>query len=188
MAMDVGGAKGSLKADINVTPLVDVMLVLLIIMMLIAPMLDQYGAIALPEAGNSTEKPNTQGQTVVAIDSRSMFYVNALPVAPEQPRAARAARARGQEGEAGLREGRQGREVLGDHGRHGRAPQGRRSSTSRSSPSRSRLQAAVRRDEGGRSVHLRLLNDVDWLANRSSVSIQPSVKSSHMGDSSSSLL
>ena len=41
MAMDVGGSKGSLKADINVTPLVDVMLVLLIIMMLIAPMLQK---------------------------------------------------------------------------------------------------------------------------------------------------
>ena len=40
MAMDLG-AKGSLKADINVTPLVDVMLVLLIIMMLIAPLLQQ---------------------------------------------------------------------------------------------------------------------------------------------------
>src|SRR5262245_43621700 len=40
MAMDLR-SKGSLKADINVTPLVDVMLVLLIIMMLIAPMLRQ---------------------------------------------------------------------------------------------------------------------------------------------------
>jgi biopolymer transport protein TolR len=92
MAMDVGGAKGSFKADINVTPLVDVMLVLLIIMMLIAPMLDPNGAITLPEAGNSTERPDTQDQTVVAIDSRSMFYVNALPVAPEQllPRVQRA--------------------------------------------------------------------------------------------------
>jgi len=90
MAMDVG-EKGSLKADINVTPLVDVMLVLLIIMMLIAPML-HYQAIALPEAGNSTEKPDTQGQTVVAIDSRSMFYVNALPVTPRElvPRVQRA--------------------------------------------------------------------------------------------------
>ena len=37
MAMDVGGAKGGVKSDINVTPLVDVMLVLLIIMMIIAP-------------------------------------------------------------------------------------------------------------------------------------------------------
>ena len=41
MSMDVGGSKGGLKADINVTPLVDVMLVLLIIMMLVAPMLQQ---------------------------------------------------------------------------------------------------------------------------------------------------
>ena len=92
MAMNVGGAKGSIKADINVTPLVDVMLVLLIIMMLIAPMLNQNGAITLPEADNSTEKPNTQAQTVVAIDSRSMFYVNALPVTPEDlvPRVQRA--------------------------------------------------------------------------------------------------
>ena len=39
MSMDVGGGKGGVKSDINVTPLVDVMLVLLIIMMLVAPML-----------------------------------------------------------------------------------------------------------------------------------------------------
>jgi biopolymer transport protein TolR len=79
MAMDLG-AKGSLKADINVTPLVDVMLVLLIIMMLIAPMLQQGVAVTLPEAGNTGDKPDTQDQTVVAVDSRGHFYVNALPV------------------------------------------------------------------------------------------------------------
>ena len=50
MAMDLG-SKGSLKADINVTPLVDVMLVLLIIMMLIAPMLQQGVAVTLPRRG-----------------------------------------------------------------------------------------------------------------------------------------
>jgi biopolymer transport protein TolR len=91
MAMDLG-SKGSLKADINVTPLVDVMLVLLIIMMLIAPMLQQGVAVTLPEAGNTAEKPDTQDQTVVAIDSRGHFYVNALPVANEDliPRVQRA--------------------------------------------------------------------------------------------------
>jgi biopolymer transport protein TolR len=91
MAMDLG-SKGSLKADINVTPLVDVMLVLLIIMMLIAPMLQQGVAVTLPEAGNTGEKPDTQDQTVVAIDSRGHFYVNALPVANEDlvPRVQRA--------------------------------------------------------------------------------------------------
>ena len=48
MAMDVGSSKGGLKADINVTPLVDVMLVLLIIMMLIAPMLQKGVPVTLP--------------------------------------------------------------------------------------------------------------------------------------------
>jgi biopolymer transport protein TolR len=84
MSMDVGGGeKDSLKADINVTPLVDVMLVLLIIMMLIAPMLPQGVAVQMPEAANTGEKPDTQNQTVVAIDSRGAFYVNSLPVQPD---------------------------------------------------------------------------------------------------------
>src|SRR4029079_584487 len=83
MAMDTGGSKGSVKSDINVTPLVDVMLVLLIIMMLIAPMLQQGVAVQMPEASNTGEKPDTQDQTVVAIDSRGAFYVNAIPVTPD---------------------------------------------------------------------------------------------------------
>ena len=83
MAMDTGGSKGSVKSDINVTPLVDVMLVLLIIMMLIAPMLQQGVAVQMPEAANTGEKPDTQDQTVVAIDSRGAYYVNAIPVAPD---------------------------------------------------------------------------------------------------------
>ena len=79
MAMDLG-KKGSLKADINVTPLVDVMLVLLIIMMLIAPMLQKGVAVTLPEAGNTVDKPDTQQQTVVAIDSANQFWVNGIQV------------------------------------------------------------------------------------------------------------
>jgi len=82
MAMNTGGERGGLNADINVTPLVDVMLVLLIIMMLIAPMVVQRG-IQMPEATNTGTKPDNQEQTVVAIDARGAFYVNALPVAPE---------------------------------------------------------------------------------------------------------
>ena len=82
MAISLGGGRrrgGRCFSDINVTPLVDVMLVLLIIMMLIAPILHQE-EIALPKADNSAPKPDTQGRTVVAIDARSTFYVNALPV------------------------------------------------------------------------------------------------------------
>ena len=83
MAMSAGGARGGLNSDINVTPLVDVMLVLLIIMMLIAPLLQQGVPVTMPEAANTGEKPDTQDQTVVAIDSRGAFYVNAIAVTPE---------------------------------------------------------------------------------------------------------
>ena len=80
MSMDVGGAKGGLKADINVTPLVDVMLVLLIIMMLIAPMLQQGVPVQLPKADNTQDKPETQDQTVLHIDAQGRFFVNSLEV------------------------------------------------------------------------------------------------------------
>src|SRR5215210_7994383 len=80
MAMDVGGAKGGVKSDINDTPLVDVMLVLLIIMMLIAPMLQQGVDLQLPVATNTTEKPDTADQTTVYVDANSVLYINALPM------------------------------------------------------------------------------------------------------------
>ena len=80
MSMDVGGAKGGVKSDINVTPLVDVMLVLLIIMMLVAPLLQKGVDVRLPEAGNSADKPETQTQTVLAITADKRFYVNGIQV------------------------------------------------------------------------------------------------------------
>jgi biopolymer transport protein ExbD len=79
MAMQLGDS-GGIKADINVTPLVDVMLVLLIIMMIIAPLLQQGVSLKLPTAGNSGEKPETQDQTVLAIDASKRYYVNAKEV------------------------------------------------------------------------------------------------------------
>jgi len=81
--MDVGGAKGGVKSDINVTPLVDVMLVLLIIVMLIAPLLQQGVQLTLPTAGNSAEKPDTQDQTTVYVDGNGRLYINAIEL-PEQ--------------------------------------------------------------------------------------------------------
>jgi biopolymer transport protein TolR len=79
MAVQLGGG-GGVKSDINVTPLVDVMLVLLIIMMIVAPLLQQGVSVKLPVATNTTEKPDTQEQTVLAIDSNKRLYLNAVPV------------------------------------------------------------------------------------------------------------
>jgi len=84
MAMDLGGAQGGVKSDINVTPLVDVMLVLLIIMMLVAPLLQQGVSVKLPTAANYVDKPEVSGQTVVAIAPDKSVYLNAKPLRPEE--------------------------------------------------------------------------------------------------------
>ena len=80
MAMDVGSSRGGLNSNINVTPLVDVMLVLLIIMMLVAPMLQKGVDVKLPAAANTADKPETQQQTVLAVDARDKFYINGIEV------------------------------------------------------------------------------------------------------------
>src|SRR5207344_1495544 len=80
MSMDLGGAKGGVKSDINVTPLVDVMLVLLIIMMLVTPLLQQGVSVKLPTATNTVDKPEVQGQTVIAIGRDKQLYLDAKPI------------------------------------------------------------------------------------------------------------
>ena len=89
MAMDVGGARGGVKSDINVTPLVDVMLVLLIIVILVAPMLQKGVDVAMPEAINTQEKPDTSDQTVVQVDRDNKLYVNGKPMASQADAIAR---------------------------------------------------------------------------------------------------
>ena len=89
MSMDVGGAQGGVKSDINVTPLVDVMLVLLIIVMLVAPMLQNQVQVTMPTASNSADKPDTADQTVVHIDNRSALFVNGRQMASQADAVAR---------------------------------------------------------------------------------------------------
>lgn len=84
MSMQVGGGgSGGLKiqSEINVTPLVDVMLVLLIIVMLIAPLVQQGVSLTLPIATNTSDHPETSDQTTVTITSDSRFWVNGIEVA-----------------------------------------------------------------------------------------------------------
>src|ERR1700693_1436047 len=80
MAMDLGGAKSAIKSDINVTPLVDVMLVLLIIMMLVAPLLQQGVQIRLPSAQTRGGHPGANNQTVVTIAANKDLYLDAKPI------------------------------------------------------------------------------------------------------------
>jgi len=76
MSMDLGGAKGGVKADINVTPLVDVMLVLLIIFMITAPLLTQGINVDLPNAPAAPLDPTDNEPLVLSVDREGNYYLN----------------------------------------------------------------------------------------------------------------
>jgi biopolymer transport protein ExbD len=80
MGIDVGGSNEGVRAEINVVPMVDIMLVLLVIFMLVAPMLQSGVSVKLPEAEHTDDKPETAGQTVVAITPNGRFHVNGIEV------------------------------------------------------------------------------------------------------------
>jgi len=70
-----GGDDDPVLADINVTPLVDVMLVLLIIFMIAAPMLHQGVEVALPRADAPNLPLRIQDPLVVSIDRNGRIYL-----------------------------------------------------------------------------------------------------------------
>ena len=122
--MDIGGSAGGPKSDINVTPLVDVMLVLLIIMMLVAPMLQKGVDVKLPAATNTSDKPETQQQTVLAVDARDKFYLNGIEV-PRAEMADCVTRALEEDGAGRPHQGRHGRVLPRHHDGDGRPAEGR---------------------------------------------------------------
>ena len=71
-------------AEINVTPLVDVMLVLLIIFMITAPMLHQGIEVALPEADSESLALRVDDPLVLSINLDGLVYVQSDPVHPSQ--------------------------------------------------------------------------------------------------------
>jgi biopolymer transport protein TolR len=68
-------------ADINVTPLVDVMLVLLIIFMVTAPMLHQGISVALPKTATTNLASTLEDPIVISISKDGLYYINETPVA-----------------------------------------------------------------------------------------------------------
>ncbi|HUT43466.1 MAG TPA: protein TolR [Desulfobacterales bacterium] len=77
--MTRGGNHNTLMSDINVTPFVDVMLVLLIIFMVTAPMMMEGVNVSLPEA---TSKPlvSEKKPLIVNIDSENRIFINDFKV------------------------------------------------------------------------------------------------------------
>lgn len=71
-------------ADINVTPLVDVMLVLLIIFMVTAPMLHQGVEVALPRADAENLPLRVDDPLILSVNRDGLVYVEDTPVHPSQ--------------------------------------------------------------------------------------------------------
>ncbi len=81
--MMVNGKNTSLMSDINVTPFVDVMLVLLIIFMVTAPMMVQGVDVALPEVQHSDNLPSEEDQLIISIDKDGKVRINEAEVGME---------------------------------------------------------------------------------------------------------
>ena len=70
-----GGSPDEVKGDINVTPLVDVCLVLLIIFMVVTPMLQQGVDVLLPEGPHAEKKPGKEGDLILSIKPDGTIFV-----------------------------------------------------------------------------------------------------------------
>ena len=75
MAMTAGG-KGGIKSDINVTPLVDVVLVLLIIFMVVTPMLQRGKDVMLPKSKVIDKDPGQGDPLILSITSDKKVWVD----------------------------------------------------------------------------------------------------------------
>ncbi|MBC7929908.1 MAG: biopolymer transporter ExbD [Rubrivivax sp.] len=87
MGMSSGGGNSNLTSDINVTPMVDIMLVLLIIFMVITPFLQQGVSVALPrDMNNPDEDPAIikESSVVIAITEKGELYIGKKPVDKDQ--------------------------------------------------------------------------------------------------------
>ena len=79
-SMSGGDDEDQVVADINVTPLVDVMLVLLVIFMITAPMLHQGVEVALPRMDASTLPEKQENPLVLTINRDGVIYLQDNPI------------------------------------------------------------------------------------------------------------
>jgi biopolymer transport protein TolR len=83
VAISTGNSAGSsaVKADINVTPMIDVMLVLLIIFMIVTPLIAAGFKATLPKGKNLDPRPEGENEVVLGIDQTGRYFLNQRPIA-----------------------------------------------------------------------------------------------------------
>jgi len=85
MSMSTGGSGNQVKAEPNVTPMIDVMLVLLIIFMVVTPaLLAGFNAVP-PQGQNLRDHPeDAENDQVLGIDRDGNYYLNKRPIAKDK--------------------------------------------------------------------------------------------------------
>src|SRR5688572_16667797 len=76
MAMSTGSGSGEIKAEPNVTPMIDVMLVLLIIFMLVVPAISAGFQAVPPQGTNLKPHPEEERDQVLGIDADGQYFLN----------------------------------------------------------------------------------------------------------------
>ena len=76
MALSVASTRAAVKADINVTPLIDVMLVLLIIFMIVTPIIAAGFQATLPRSENPENRPEGADEIRLGIDRDGKYYLD----------------------------------------------------------------------------------------------------------------
>ena len=81
MAISTGkSGKGAVNADINVTPMIDVMLVLLIIFMIVAPLLAAGFQATMPNGVNVEKQEEKEKEITLGLDVQGKYFVNKQPL------------------------------------------------------------------------------------------------------------
>jgi biopolymer transport protein TolR len=76
VALSATSARAAVKADINVTPLIDVMLVLLIIFMIVTPLIAKGFQATIPRSDNPENRPEGQDEVRLGIDKDGKFFLD----------------------------------------------------------------------------------------------------------------
>jgi biopolymer transport protein ExbD len=83
MGMSAGGAASGVKAEPNVTPMIDVMLVLLIIFMIVIPTITSGFNAVPPQGINLKQQPEDDKDQVLGLDATGTYYLNKQPIRKE---------------------------------------------------------------------------------------------------------
>jgi biopolymer transport protein ExbD len=73
----------NVKAEPNVIPMIDIMLVLLIIFMIVTPLIANGFQATMPAGENLDKRPEGDGEVILGIDQAGGYFLNGVPISPD---------------------------------------------------------------------------------------------------------